>query len=73
MCFGAGFGRPFGYYDGFLFEVWSSALGPDEPVAAGGRYDSLLSRMGGPDPSDQGASAVGAMVRPARAWSGAAK
>src|SRR5206468_3809713 len=40
------FGRPFGYYDGFLFEVWSEALGADEPVAAGGRYDSLLARMG---------------------------
>jgi ATP phosphoribosyltransferase regulatory subunit len=60
------FGRPFGYYDGFLFDVWSEALGADEPVAAGGRYDSLLARMGG-----TGTSAVGAMVRPARAWSGA--
>ncbi|MGZ6013263.1 MAG: ATP phosphoribosyltransferase regulatory subunit [Caulobacteraceae bacterium] len=68
LTLGAGFGRPFGYYDGFLFEVRSSALGPDEPVAAGGRYDSLLSRMGG-----AAASAVGAMVRPARAWSGAAR
>jgi ATP phosphoribosyltransferase regulatory subunit len=68
LSLGAGFGRPFGYYDGFLFEVWSAALGPDEPVAAGGRYDSLLARMGGP-----AASAVGAMVRPARAWKGAAR
>lgn len=66
LMLGAGFGRPFGYYDGFLFEVWSEALGPDEPVAAGGRYDSLLTRMGG-----HAASAVGAMVRPARAWKGA--
>jgi len=71
LTLGAGFGRPFGYYDGFLFEVWSAALGPDEPVAAGGRYDSLLARMGGPESPDQGASAVGAMVRPARAWKGA--
>ena len=66
MTLAAAFGRAFGYYDGFLFEVWSDALGADEPVAAGGRYDSLLARMGG-----AGASAVGAMVRPARAWSGA--
>jgi ATP phosphoribosyltransferase regulatory subunit len=66
LTLATGFGRPFGYYDGFLFEVWSEALGPDQPVAAGGRYDSLLTRMGG-----KGASAVGAMVRPARAWSGA--
>jgi ATP phosphoribosyltransferase regulatory subunit len=64
------FGRPFGYYDGFLFEVWSEALGPEAPVAAGGRYDSLLTRMGGPNASKTGTSAVGAMVRPARAWSG---
>jgi ATP phosphoribosyltransferase regulatory subunit len=67
LTLGAGFGRPFGYYDGFLFEVWSEALGPEEPVAAGGRYDSLLTRMGG-----AGTSAVGAMVRPARAWGGGA-
>jgi ATP phosphoribosyltransferase regulatory subunit len=67
LTLATGFGRPFGYYDGFLFEVWSEALGECEPVAAGGRYDSLLARMGGP-----AASAVGAMVRPARAWSGTA-
>ena len=66
LTLATGFGRPFGYYDGFLFAVWSEALGRDETVAAGGRYDSLLTRMGG-----AGASAVGAMVRPARAWSGA--
>jgi ATP phosphoribosyltransferase regulatory subunit len=68
LTLATGFGRPFGYYDGFLFEVWSEALGPDEPVAAGGRYDSLLTRMGG-----NGVSAVGAMVRPARAWSGSTR
>jgi ATP phosphoribosyltransferase regulatory subunit len=68
LTLATGFGRPFGYYDGFLFAVWSEALGPDETVAAGGRYDSLLTRMGG----RTGASAVGAMVRPARAWKGAA-
>ena len=66
LTLATGFGRPFGYYDGFLFQVWSEALGPDEAVAAGGRYDSLLKRMGG-----TGASAVGAMVRPGRAWNGA--
>ena len=72
LTLATGFGRPFGYYDGFLFEVWSQALGRDETVAAGGRYDSLLTRMGGPGDSGGGASAVGAMVRPARAWNGAA-
>jgi ATP phosphoribosyltransferase regulatory subunit len=68
MSLSTGFGRAFGYYDGFLFEVWSQALGPDDAVAAGGRYDSLLKRLGGP----KNASAVGCMVRPARAWNGAA-
>ena len=58
-------GRAFGYYDGMLFEVRSAALGEDRPVAAGGRYDGLPARLGG-KPS----TAVGCMVRPARAFSG---
>ncbi|MGH6988150.1 MAG: ATP phosphoribosyltransferase regulatory subunit [Caulobacteraceae bacterium] len=61
--FEAGFARPFGYYDGVLFEVRSEALGPAAPLAAGGRYDSLPSRLGGPS-----ARALGCMVRPDRAW-----
>ena len=60
--FGAGFGRAFGYYDGALFEVRSEALGPERPLAAGGRYDGLVTRLGG-----VGAAAAGCMVRPARA------
>jgi ATP phosphoribosyltransferase regulatory subunit len=55
------FVRPFGYYDGVLFEVRSAELGPDAPVAAGGRYDGLPARLGGR------AGAVGCMVRPDRA------
>jgi ATP phosphoribosyltransferase regulatory subunit len=53
------FGRAFGYYDGFLFEVRSAALGDERPVAAGGRYDGLPARLGR------------AKTRPARwaAWS----
>ena len=66
LTLAAGFGRDFGYYDGFLFEVSSPALGADRPVAAGGRYDGLLRRMGGTK-----GSAVGCMVRPARAFGGA--
>jgi ATP phosphoribosyltransferase regulatory subunit len=64
-----GFGRAFGYYDGFLFEVRSASLMADEPVAAGGRYDSLLQRLGAPAGAG---GAVGCMVRPGRAWAGAA-
>ncbi len=67
LTLSTGFARPFGYYDGMLFEVRSAALGPDRPVAAGGRYDGLLARLGGPEAG----GAVGCMVRPARAWSGA--
>jgi ATP phosphoribosyltransferase regulatory subunit len=63
-----GFGRPFSYYDGFLFEVRSAALSADEAVAAGGRYDGLLARL----QAERGAPAIGCMVRPYRAWSGAA-
>jgi ATP phosphoribosyltransferase regulatory subunit len=58
------FGRDFGYYDGMLFEVRSAALGEDRPVAAGGRYDSLPTRLG----AALASGAVGCMVRPGRAW-----
>jgi ATP phosphoribosyltransferase regulatory subunit len=66
MTFSAGFGRSFGYYDGLLFDVVSRELGEDRPVAGGGRYDSLLKRLG----SKAATGAVGCMVRPARAWKG---
>jgi ATP phosphoribosyltransferase regulatory subunit len=61
--FSASFGRAFGYYDGFLFDIVSDALGQDRPVAGGGRYDGLLVRLGSAHPS----GAVGCMVRPGRA------
>jgi ATP phosphoribosyltransferase regulatory subunit len=67
------FGRAFGYYDGFLFEVRSVALGDGEPVAAGGRYDSLLARLNvqsGGKSGAPGRGAAGCMVRPWRAWAG---
>jgi ATP phosphoribosyltransferase regulatory subunit len=64
LTFSAAFGRPFGYYDGALFEIRSAALGWDQPVAAGGRYDSLPTRLGARFAS----GAVGCMVRPGRAW-----
>ena len=62
----AAFGRAFGYYDGYLFEVRSQALGPERPVAAGGRYDGLPSKLG----VTTNTGAVGCMVRPARAYAG---
>ena len=66
MRLAASFGRAFGYYDGFLFEVRSAALGDERPVAAGGRYDGLPARLG----SAKTTGAVGCMVRPARAYAG---
>jgi ATP phosphoribosyltransferase regulatory subunit len=65
--FSAAFGRAFGYYDGVLFEVRSTALGDDQPVAAGGRYDGLAAKLG----ETLATGAVGCMVRPGRAWVGA--
>lgn len=59
-------GHAFDYYDGIVFEVRSAALGPDRPVAVGGRYDGLLARLGG----GAAGRAVGCMVRPWRAWTG---
>jgi ATP phosphoribosyltransferase regulatory subunit len=59
-------GHAFDYYDGLTFEVRSAALGADRPVASGGRYDSLLARLGGAP----GTRAVGCVVRPWRAFSG---
>ena len=65
--FSAAFGRAFGYYDGVLFEVRSAALGDEQPVAAGGRYDGLAGKLG----ATMKTGAVGCMVRPGRAWVGA--
>jgi ATP phosphoribosyltransferase regulatory subunit len=66
MILAAAFGRAFGYYDGFLFEVRSAALDEERPVAAGGRYDGLPARLG----AEATTGAVGCMVRPARAYAG---
>jgi ATP phosphoribosyltransferase regulatory subunit len=64
LRFSAAFGRAFGYYDGMVFEVRSASLGDEQPVAAGGRYDSLPGRLG----ASLATGAVGCMVRPGRAW-----
>ncbi len=48
--FDAGFGRAFDYYTGFVFQIEARAEdGRAIPVAGGGRYDSMLSGLGGPD------------------------
>jgi ATP phosphoribosyltransferase regulatory subunit len=66
MGFATALGHAFDYYDGLTFEVLSGALGSARPVASGGRYDGLMSRLGG----EAGLTSVGGMVRPWRAWSG---
>lgn len=70
MTLAAAFGRAFGYYDGFLFEVRSAALDEERPVAAGGRYDGLPARLGAETQDTIRTGAVGCMVRPARAYAG---
>ncbi|WP_293903646.1 ATP phosphoribosyltransferase regulatory subunit [Phenylobacterium sp.] len=67
MRFTPALGHAFDYYDGATFEVRSAAVGPELPVAVGGRYDGLLARLGGGGTQ----RAVGGMVRPWRAWAGA--
>lgn len=67
IVFDAGFGGPFSYYDGLVFEITSDALGHDAAIAAGGRYDALLTQLAG-----RPLAAAGCMVRPVRAWNGAA-
>lgn len=67
LSFAPALGHAFDYYDGLTFEVRSAALGPERAVAVGGRYDSLLVRLG----AAAGVRAVGCMVRPARAYAGA--
>lgn len=41
--------RGLDYYTGVVFEVVHQALGGQDALAAGGRYDTLVKEMGGPD------------------------
>ncbi len=56
--FSGEFGRQFEYYTGFVFELVSPMLGSNSPIAGGGRYDSLLTAVGAPNP----VPAVGAAI-----------
>jgi ATP phosphoribosyltransferase regulatory subunit len=60
--FSAEFGRDLEYYTGFVFEVIAPALGPQSPVAGGGRYDSLLAQVG----AQASVPAVGASIHTER-------
>ena len=63
--FATRFGRRFTYYDGFMFEFSArdSALSSGLPIAAGGRYDSLLDKLSGGEVS---ATAIGGILIPHR-------
>ena len=60
--FSAEFGRDLAYYTGFVFEIVAPEVGPQSPVAGGGRYDALLRAVGAP--SD--IAAVGAAIHTER-------
>lgn len=48
--FATAFGRALDYYSGMVFEVYDTAGTVKWPLAAGGRYDGLLSLLGSPSP-----------------------
>lgn len=58
MRFEAGFARNLDYYTSFIFELHDPAPGSPKPVAGGGRYDTLLARLGASSPTP----AVGASI-----------
>ncbi|WP_051928903.1 ATP phosphoribosyltransferase regulatory subunit [Thermopetrobacter sp. TC1] len=47
--FSAGFGRTLEYYTGMVFSIEAEIGGEWLTVAGGGRYDDMLSSLGGPD------------------------
>jgi len=62
MEFDADFGRKLEYYTGFVFEMTVPALSENAQIAGGGRYDTLLRKLGAP----RGVPAVGCMIRTER-------
>ncbi|MEM8921666.1 MAG: ATP phosphoribosyltransferase regulatory subunit, partial [Pseudomonadota bacterium] len=63
LVFGAEFGRRFDYYDGLVIELSHPAFPDDRAIAAGGRYDGLISELSRGDAS---ATALGGVLRPDR-------
>lgn len=60
LTFDADFGRNLEYYDGFVFEMRASGAGEHPPLAGGGRYDSMTTRLGAPET----VPAIGGIIRP---------
>ncbi|MEZ5809772.1 MAG: ATP phosphoribosyltransferase regulatory subunit [Rhizobiaceae bacterium] len=48
LRYDAAFGRPLDYYTGHVFEIF--AKGARQPLAGGGRYDTLLTLLGASEP-----------------------
>ena len=48
--FSTAFGRGLDYYTGFVFEMHDPSAKSDGPLVAGGRYDTLFTRLGSPEP-----------------------
>ena len=46
ISFAARFGRNMEYYTGFVFELWARDSEGPVQIAGGGRYDTLLERLG---------------------------
>ncbi|MEM7057363.1 MAG: ATP phosphoribosyltransferase regulatory subunit [Pseudomonadota bacterium] len=60
LIFDASFGRNLEYYDGFVFEMRAPGQGEHPPLAGGGRYDSMTTRLGAPE----AVPAIGGIIRP---------
>ena len=69
--------RGLDYYTRTVFEVRSNAIGSQDAIAAGGRYDGLIKSMGGPDVPAigwaMGVDRVALLVNAAREAAGIAK
>ncbi|AMJ59089.1 ATP phosphoribosyltransferase regulatory subunit [Bosea sp. PAMC 26642] len=46
IAFSTAFARNLDYYTGFIFELHDAARADGKPVAGGGRYDNVLTRLG---------------------------
>jgi ATP phosphoribosyltransferase regulatory subunit len=60
LHFDAAFGRSLEYYDGFVFEIRKAGTDRYPPLAGGGRYNAMTTRLG----AMQAVPAVGGIVRP---------
>ena len=60
LYFDAAFGRSLEYYDGFVFEIRKAGTDRYPPLAGGGRYNAMTTRLG----ATEAIPAVGGIVRP---------